>query len=103
MGLSAVTTIETTFADWTSKALLQRLDELGIPSGRVRSIDEVCEWDQTHSQGQLVEVEHDSLGTLTLPGPPRRVLRRAAARPHVPATERPHSRPGLRRHPRLGG
>ena len=40
----------------------------------VRSIDEVCAWDQTASQGPLVDVEHSTLGTLTLPGPPLRFL-----------------------------
>jgi crotonobetainyl-CoA:carnitine CoA-transferase CaiB-like acyl-CoA transferase len=40
-----------------------------VPAGRARTLDEVYEWDQTHSQGLLVEVEHDSLGRITLPGP----------------------------------
>ncbi|MDJ0396433.1 CoA transferase [Rhodococcus sp. G-MC3] len=64
--------IETIFSTWTAEDLLQRLDALGIPSGRVRSIDEVYEWDQTRSQGLLVEVKHSTLGVLDLPGPPLR-------------------------------
>jgi crotonobetainyl-CoA:carnitine CoA-transferase CaiB-like acyl-CoA transferase len=38
----------------------------------VRTIDEVYEWDQTRSQGLLVDVEHATLGRLQLPGPPLR-------------------------------
>ena len=38
----------------------------------MRTIDEVYEWDQTASQGLLVDVEHSVLGPLTLPGPPLR-------------------------------
>lgn len=64
--------IESVFASWKSVDLLGRLEELGIPSGRVRSVDEVYEWDQTRSQGLLVEVAHDTLGRVELPGPPLR-------------------------------
>lgn len=64
--------VEQAFAAWTSEALLAKLSEAGIPAGKVRSLDEVYEWDQTASQGLLVEVEHATLGPLTLPGPPLR-------------------------------
>jgi crotonobetainyl-CoA:carnitine CoA-transferase CaiB-like acyl-CoA transferase len=64
--------VESAFADWDAAALLPRLAELGIPSGRVRSLDEVYTWDQTRSQGLLVDVDHPTLGTVTLPGPPLR-------------------------------
>jgi crotonobetainyl-CoA:carnitine CoA-transferase CaiB-like acyl-CoA transferase len=60
------------FADWDAAPLLARLDELGVPSGKVRSLDEVYAWAQTRSQGLLVDVQHPTLGTLTLPGPPLR-------------------------------
>ncbi len=60
------------FAQWKAEALLVRLDAIGIPAGRVRSIDEVYEWDQTRSQGLLIDVDHPTLGPLTLPGPPLR-------------------------------
>ncbi len=45
---------------------------LGVPAGKVRDLQEVYEWDQTRSQGLLVEVDHATLGTVTLPGPPLR-------------------------------
>jgi formyl-CoA transferase len=48
------------------------LDAAGIPAGKVRTLDEVYDWDQTVSQGLLVEVEHPTLGAVTLPGPPLR-------------------------------
>ncbi|GAA2901652.1 CoA transferase [Pseudonocardia halophobica] len=65
-------TVEGAFADDTPDALLARLDRAGVPAGRVRSIDEVYAWDQTRSQGLLVDVDHATLGRLTLPGPPLR-------------------------------
>jgi crotonobetainyl-CoA:carnitine CoA-transferase CaiB-like acyl-CoA transferase len=67
-----VTLIEGAFAEWDAADLLVRLDALGIPAGKVRSLDEVYAWEQTRSQGLLVEVEHPTLGQITLPGPPLR-------------------------------
>lgn len=64
--------VEAAFAEWDAAALLDRLDEVGIPAGKVRTIDEVYEWEQTASQGLLIDVEHSTLGKLTLPGPPLR-------------------------------
>ena len=61
--------VEQAFTDWDAEPLLARLDEVGIPAGKVRTIAEVYEWDQTASQGLLVDVEHSALGTITLPGP----------------------------------
>ncbi|GAA5165708.1 CaiB/BaiF CoA transferase family protein [Ornithinimicrobium tianjinense] len=64
--------LEKTFADLDKADLLQRLSVAGVPSGRVRTLEEVYEWDQTRSQGLLVDVEHPTLGTVQLPGPPLR-------------------------------
>ncbi len=64
--------VEEVFADWKAVDLLERLSVIGIPAGKVRSIDEVYAWDQTRSQGLLIDVEHSTLGPLTLPGPPLR-------------------------------
>jgi crotonobetainyl-CoA:carnitine CoA-transferase CaiB-like acyl-CoA transferase len=52
--------------------LLRTLDDLGIPSGKVRNLAEVYEWDQTKSQGLIVDVDHAALGPIELPGPPLR-------------------------------
>ena len=53
--------------DW-----LARLAELGIPAGKVRTLDDVYTWDQTLSQGLLVDVDHPTAGRVQLPGPPLR-------------------------------
>jgi len=66
------TTLEGAFVNQTPAALLARLMKAGVPAGRVRTIDEVYAWKQTESQGLLIEVEHLSLGRMTLPGPPLR-------------------------------
>jgi crotonobetainyl-CoA:carnitine CoA-transferase CaiB-like acyl-CoA transferase len=52
--------------------LLHVCDVLGIPAGKVRNIAEVYEWDQTKSQGLLIDVDHAALGRISLPGPPLR-------------------------------
>ncbi len=67
-----IAVIEAAFAAHEPEPLLHRLGELGIPAGRVRSIDEVYEWAQTRSQRLIVPVEHRSLGRIELPGSPLR-------------------------------
>ena len=67
-----IAVVEQVFAEWEAEPLLARLAEVGIPAGKVRTIDEVFEWDQTASQGLLVDVDHSVLGPLKLPGPPLR-------------------------------
>ena len=64
--------LESAFADIAPEDLLARLADAGIPAGKVRTLDEVYGWDQTLSQGLLVDVEHATLGRLSLPGPPLR-------------------------------
>ncbi|MEU5883281.1 CoA transferase [Spirillospora sp. NPDC047279] len=60
------------FADLDTEDLLVRLAEAGVPAGRVRDLQEVYEWEQTRSQGLLIDVSHQTLGDVTLPGPPLR-------------------------------
>ena len=67
-----IATIERVFADRSSADLLAQLETAGVPAGIVRSIDQVYAWEQTRSQGLVVEVEHTTLGTIELPGPPLR-------------------------------
>lgn len=64
--------IQGVFSLRTTDELLATLDHIGVPAGRIRSIREVYEWDQTRSQGLLIDVDHETLGTITLPGPPLR-------------------------------
>jgi len=60
--------IEAALATQTSQHWSEVLSKAGIPVGRVRTLDQVYEWDQTRSQGLVVEVEHPTLGTIALPG-----------------------------------
>ena len=61
------------------------------PPGKVRTLDEVYTWEQTLSQGLLVDVDHPTLGTVQLPGPPLRLETLAGA----PAGRKGHSAPPL--------
>ena len=60
------------FAAHPLDELLPHLASLGIPAGEVRTIDRVYDWDQTRSQGLVVDVDHPVLGRIELPGPPIR-------------------------------
>jgi formyl-CoA transferase len=51
---------------------LAELARIDVPAGRVRALDEVYGWEQTRSQGLFLDVEHATLGRITLPGPPLR-------------------------------
>ena len=64
--------IESAFAEWDAEPLLARLADAGVPAGKVRTLDEVYGWEQTVSQGLVMEVDHSTLGRLTVPGPPLR-------------------------------
>ena len=86
-----IAVVEGAFADWDAEPLLARLAEVGVPAGKVRTLDEVYEWDQTRSQGLLVDVDHPTLGTVTLPGPPLRFFDAAGAE----TTRRDHAAPPL--------
>ena len=69
---------------------LAALGEAGVPAGAIRSIDEVYAWDQTRSQGLVVEVDHPVLGPIELPGPPLRFDDAHGRRCHpAPTTARP--------------
>jgi crotonobetainyl-CoA:carnitine CoA-transferase CaiB-like acyl-CoA transferase len=68
--------VERVFADWDAADLLVHLSEVGIPAGKVRAMDEVYAWEQVASQGLTISVDHDTLGPLTLPGPPLRFFDR---------------------------
>jgi crotonobetainyl-CoA:carnitine CoA-transferase CaiB-like acyl-CoA transferase len=64
--------VQDAFALYGTDELLAKLDRIGVPAGRIRTIREVYEWEQTQSQGLLIDVDHATLGTVTLPGPPLR-------------------------------
>ena len=94
--------VQAAFALYSTDELLAKLDRIGVPAGRIRSIREVYEWEQTRSQGLLIDVDHATLGTITLPGPPLRFFSPDGAE----LTRRRHSAPpvlGARQRPRRGG
>jgi crotonobetainyl-CoA:carnitine CoA-transferase CaiB-like acyl-CoA transferase len=68
--------VEEAFSSWQAEPLLVRLAEIGVPSGKMRTLDEVYDWEQVASQHLTSTVEHASLGELTLPGPPLRFFDR---------------------------
>jgi crotonobetainyl-CoA:carnitine CoA-transferase CaiB-like acyl-CoA transferase len=65
--------IEKVFAAEPAEHWLQVLADHGVPAGKVRTIDDVYAWEQTLSQGLLLEVEHATHGRLRLPGSPLRL------------------------------
>ena len=56
----------------------------------LKHLQQVYEWDQARSQGLLIDVEHPSLGTVQLPGPPLRIFDGTGAEWH-----REHTAPPL--------
>ncbi|RJK96713.1 CaiB/BaiF CoA transferase family protein [Vallicoccus soli] len=69
---AVIAAVDEAFSSVPLADLLPRLAEIGIPAGEVRTLDRVYAWEQTRSQGLLLDVEHPTLGTVTLPGPPLR-------------------------------
>ena len=67
-----VALLEAHFAADPAEHWLALLAEAGVPSGKVRTLDDVFAWEQTLSQGLLLSVEHATQGTLELPGSPIR-------------------------------
>jgi crotonobetainyl-CoA:carnitine CoA-transferase CaiB-like acyl-CoA transferase len=64
--------VDAAFGRHAADSVLATLASLGIPAGKVRDFQEVYTWEQTRSQGLLIEVDHAALGPITLPGPPLR-------------------------------
>ena len=102
-GRRSIAAVDSAFATYALADLLPKLAEVGVPAGEVRTLDRVYDWEQTRSQGLLVEVEHATAGRITLPGPPLRFDGSAAPRAHRAADARPARRVGAslaRRRPR---
>ena len=82
--------VNAALADVPLAELLPRLAELGIPAGEVRTLDRVYEWEQTRSQGLVIDVDDPLLRSIEIPGPPIRLLarqrfRRRTRDPNAPA------------------
>jgi crotonobetainyl-CoA:carnitine CoA-transferase CaiB-like acyl-CoA transferase len=87
--------LERCFAKLDRDAVLAQLNAAGVPAGRIRGIDEVYEWEQTRSQRLLLNVEHASLGPLTLPGMALRTFELSPAGELSESTRSEHSAPPL--------
>ena len=64
--------LDAAFASYDLDELVARLAEVGVPAGQVRTLDHVYEWEQTRSQGLILDVDHPTLGPIKIPGPPIR-------------------------------
>jgi crotonobetainyl-CoA:carnitine CoA-transferase CaiB-like acyl-CoA transferase len=75
--------VDAAFAEYQAGDVLRRLAELGIPAGKVRDLAETYDWEQTRSQGLVIDVNHLALGPIELPGPPLR-FDEGGRRTHLP-------------------
>ncbi|MCC9145700.1 MULTISPECIES: CoA transferase [unclassified Arthrobacter] len=89
---AVIDAVEQAFADIEAEPLLEKLRAAGIPAGKVRTLDEVYDWEQVHSQGLVVDVDHPVLGKVSLPGPPLRFFDAAEG---TETTHRVHTAPPL--------
>jgi crotonobetainyl-CoA:carnitine CoA-transferase CaiB-like acyl-CoA transferase len=66
------TCLEERLSQRPAEEWLTLLRGAGVPAGKVRTLDDVYSWDQVHSQGLILTVEHPTLGQVRLPGSPIR-------------------------------
>ncbi|GAA3546351.1 CaiB/BaiF CoA transferase family protein [Nocardioides daeguensis] len=66
---AVIALVEELLSTVSAEEILHRLDRAGVPAGKVRTLDDVYTWEQTRSQGLLIDVEHATLGNVQLPGP----------------------------------
>jgi crotonobetainyl-CoA:carnitine CoA-transferase CaiB-like acyl-CoA transferase len=55
-------------SDW-----LKRLDEAGVPAGRIKSVAEVCDSEHLRARGMFVSLNHPKAGAVTAMGVPIRL------------------------------
>jgi len=55
-------------ADW-----MKRLEAVGVPAGRIRTVPEVCESEHLRARGMLVALPHAEAGTIRMMGVPIRL------------------------------
>lgn len=67
-------------------AWMERLDEAGVPAGRIRTMDQVYGWDQVDHLGLVDRVEHSTAGMIDLPGAPVNWSRSSRRQPVAPPT-----------------
>jgi crotonobetainyl-CoA:carnitine CoA-transferase CaiB-like acyl-CoA transferase len=52
---------------------LARLEEAGVPAGRIKSVAEVCESEHLKARGMVVRLQHPKAGAITVMGVPIRL------------------------------
>lgn len=70
---------------------IERLDEAGVPAGRIRPLDEVYASGQLDHLGLIDTVDHETLGEIRLPGTPVTYSRSGRASPTAPPTLGQHT------------
>ncbi|BBY65510.1 CoA transferase [Mycolicibacterium helvum] len=65
--------IKQAFSTKSRKEVVAALAAAGVPAGVIRTIDEVYTWEQTRSQGLVIEVQDPHAGRVELPGPAVRI------------------------------
>ena len=57
----------------SSEDWMKRLEAVGVPAGRIRTVPEVCENEHLHARGMLVSLPHAKAGTVKMMGVPIRL------------------------------
>ncbi|MBW3605336.1 MAG: CoA transferase [Actinobacteria bacterium] len=76
--------IEEAFSSDGVEVWLERLNEAGVPAGRIAGLDEVYRSPQVAHLDLIDEVDHPTLGRVQLPGPPLSYSRSDRAHPQPP-------------------
>jgi crotonobetainyl-CoA:carnitine CoA-transferase CaiB-like acyl-CoA transferase len=76
--------IEDAFATAGTDTWLARLDEAGVPAGRIAGLDDVYASPQVAHLELIDEVDHPTLGRIGLPGSPLAYSRSARGQPQAP-------------------
>jgi crotonobetainyl-CoA:carnitine CoA-transferase CaiB-like acyl-CoA transferase len=79
-------------ADW-----LARLDKAGVPAGRIKTVDEVCESAHLQARGMIVDLPHPTAGTVRAMGVPIRLHDTPGAADTAPPTLGQHTEQVLTR------
>jgi crotonobetainyl-CoA:carnitine CoA-transferase CaiB-like acyl-CoA transferase len=58
------------FLERSTDSWLERLEDAGVPAGPVASVGEMLEHAQTRARDMVIEVEHETAGTVRSLGPP---------------------------------
>ena len=61
-----------------------RLDQAGVPAGRIRTLDQVYGWEQVQHLGLVDRLHHPTVGDIELPGAPIRWSRSGRRAPQPP-------------------